>query len=692
MKKSSTKFVGACCSLMLFLFFANTANAQYCDMSSTEPDEDHITNVIFSGIENPTGPSTYSDYTDDYTAHVVPGVIYPFTAFMGNAGSYTETVVVYIDWNQDQTFDEDERHEIGSCTSSGCATTGITGSIEVPFSALPGTTRMRVIGEYDSYATEPCGSITYGEIEDYTVSVSAGECTPPNFDYLITNNCEDETFNVSAILNDFGSNTFVSVAMTRSDGVSVFPVTISSDLPVGYEFELINDVPTGVLVTAVVQSINPACNLNRTWTSMGCYCIPEIEYGCDNDNNISNVSLSGETVDLDNTTGCSPDAYGYFADLDQPDLAPGELYTLSVSTSYYSNANQQAIAWIDYNKDSEFQENEIIGNTNGGGMDNANFDFIVPEGLDPGSYRLRVRMVYGSAAPTWDACQMGSEGETEDYKITIIELDDCVGTPTAGTVLTEDDSYCAFSPIVLVANGASEPANGLSRIWQSSPTGTDTWTDIEGAVSPTFVLQEGITIPTDFRFQVTCAISDETDVSNVIEIDLKPGNECYCIPAYVHGCSSGDRITNVTLAGETIEIDNSTFCSAGGYGDYTGLANPDLSPGETYSISVSSDYFTPESQRVTAWIDYNQNGFFEPDEQIAYSGSSGLGPDGTKSFAFALPDVLDPGDYRLRVRLVYGFGNADPTFDGCNSENYGETEDYQVNILALDVCADAPSS
>ncbi len=320
--------------------------------------------------------------------------------------------------------------------------------------------------------------------------------------------------------------------MTRSDGVQVFPVTISNDLPVGFTFLLIEDVPTGVTVTAVIQTINVACSVNKTWLSLGCYCIPTYTTGCSSNDAITNVSLEGESIDLDNTSTCSDDDYSYYASLPQPDLAPGEEYTLSVSTGYSSPTSEQVIAWIDYNKDGEFETNEIIANTAGAGLvgGSSSFDFTVPEGTNPGSYRLRVRLVYGSSVPTWGPCNSQSFGETEDYKIEILELADCEGTPSAGIISSTHESYCGNSPIEFLATGVDDPANGLERIWQSSPTGDDNWTDIAGAVSPSFTYTAGISVPTDFRFKVTCTLSALSDVSNVISLGINPANECYCTP------------------------------------------------------------------------------------------------------------------------------------------------------------------
>src|SRR5690554_5266311 len=185
MRKSFTQMIGAFSSLIIILLFSATSvNGQYCSASATYTGSEYITNVTFSGIENTTGSTSYSDFTD-MSAYVVPGVSYPFSSLIANGSSntYTEYLAVYIDWNQDETFSEDERTSLGSCSGTACSTTGISGMIDVPHNALPGPTRMRVIMNYNNPVPGPCGTVSWGEVEDYTVEVQVGECTPPDFEY-----------------------------------------------------------------------------------------------------------------------------------------------------------------------------------------------------------------------------------------------------------------------------------------------------------------------------------------------------------------------------------------------------------------------------------------------------------------------------------------------------------------------------
>ncbi len=77
---------------------------------------------------------------------------------------------MWIDFDQDSVFSDEE------LVFSGNTTASLSGSFDVPSAALEGLTRMRVAMRYGS-APSPCGSFTYGEVEDYSVTIT-GEWDP----------------------------------------------------------------------------------------------------------------------------------------------------------------------------------------------------------------------------------------------------------------------------------------------------------------------------------------------------------------------------------------------------------------------------------------------------------------------------------------------------------------------------------
>ncbi|MBX0291429.1 T9SS type A sorting domain-containing protein [Hymenobacter sp. HSC-4F20] len=84
--------------------------------------------------------------------------------------AYTEYWKVYIDYNQDGDFTDSG--ELVASRSSASAST-LTSTFTVPATAKTGKTRLRIVMS-DASATTSCGSYSYGETEDYSITVSGG--------------------------------------------------------------------------------------------------------------------------------------------------------------------------------------------------------------------------------------------------------------------------------------------------------------------------------------------------------------------------------------------------------------------------------------------------------------------------------------------------------------------------------------
>lgn len=147
----------------------------------------------------------------------------------------------------------------------------------------------------------------------------------------------------------------------------------------------------------------------------------------------------------------------------------------------------------------------------------------------------------------------------------------------------------------------------------------------------------------------------------------------YCIPPYTTGTSSGDYITLVQLG----TINNATGASASPYYNYYSSISTDLTPGSAYTITLSPGTYS-SGNYIAVWIDYNQNGVFDASEKL---GTISIAPTpATGTINFTVPAEATTGTTRMRVREVWN----NSSFDACTSYSYGETEDYNVNILSLD--------
>jgi PKD repeat protein len=147
----------------------------------------------------------------------------------------------------------------------------------------------------------------------------------------------------------------------------------------------------------------------------------------------------------------------------------------------------------------------------------------------------------------------------------------------------------------------------------------------------------------------------------------------YCIPTYTSGTGYGDYISLVQLG----SINNATGASASPYYTFYNTLSTDLTPGSAYTITLSPGTYS-SGNYIAAWIDFNQNAVFDADEKI---GTVLIGPmPATGTLNFTVPVTANSGVTRMRIREVWN--NSD--FDACLSYSYGETEDYNVNIVSSD--------
>lgn len=157
-------------------FGIETNETEYCTPFLDCTDNDAITLVSLNEINNPTtcSPNGYGDYTS-MSATVTAGESYSISVGVGDGWS-NESVSVWIDYNNNFVFDDSEFTFIGTGSDEI-----LTGTIAIPASTEAGTYRMRVrvaaIGESTATGDKACDEEVdfYGETEDYTIIVEAGD-------------------------------------------------------------------------------------------------------------------------------------------------------------------------------------------------------------------------------------------------------------------------------------------------------------------------------------------------------------------------------------------------------------------------------------------------------------------------------------------------------------------------------------
>lgn len=162
----------------------------YCDSQGNNYNYEYIGEVTVGSFTNTSGGSNYTDFTN-LTVNLTEGGTFNVSLTpVFPSSTYTEYWKIWIDYNVDGDF-EDAGEEV----FSGVGTSVVTGDFTVP-SGVAGLTRMRVSMKWDAAQT-PCEAFSYGEVEDYSVNITAGSVDPPvaNFTASATNINEGDSVN-----------------------------------------------------------------------------------------------------------------------------------------------------------------------------------------------------------------------------------------------------------------------------------------------------------------------------------------------------------------------------------------------------------------------------------------------------------------------------------------------------------------
>ncbi len=150
----------------------------YCYASgSSSSNQEYISNITFGDISNSSSASQYANYSGDPALYIYlePGVASELTITLANPYN-ADLSAVWIDWNGNGSFYDPGESVYLSPMGQGPYVTNIT----APEDALQNTSlRMRIRLDYNNPAPDPCGTTSFGEVEDYTVIVSGVQLDPP---------------------------------------------------------------------------------------------------------------------------------------------------------------------------------------------------------------------------------------------------------------------------------------------------------------------------------------------------------------------------------------------------------------------------------------------------------------------------------------------------------------------------------
>ncbi|MFP4664656.1 MAG: C25 family cysteine peptidase, partial [Bacteroidales bacterium] len=147
------------------------------------------------------------------------------------------------------------------------------------------------------------------------------------------------------------------------------------------------------------------------------------------------------------------------------------------------------------------------------------------------------------------------------------------------------------------------------------------------------------------------------------------------LPSYCDAGSNStayEYLSNVVLG----TIDNDSDQTS--YSDFTAMTT-DAAPGDelAFTATISNPY---SSDHVLVWADWNRDGDFTDTGESVYTSADGEGPHST---TITVPAGTTPGPVRVRVRLEDN--GSGPVNDPCGNSDFGEVEDYTINVISPDV-------
>ena len=357
-----------------------------------------ITEFNFGNLSNSSGNSSegYSDFTCDSSLLYI-GQTYNLSAI--HISPIPQNFFAWIDFNNNGTFETSSEQIVSNLVSGDSTST----TVLIPsFGVVNTPLRLRIMSDASfSGQLDPCTDPVYGQAEDYTIYL-ANNLNPPdaNFESNVNFSCDgnieftDLSTNVPyAWFWDFGDgNTSISQNPTHSYvNNGIYDVTLISSNFYGNDsitFSQYIEIDSTNLVTSAGPdpiTISYCCD----------YGISRVQFA-----NVNNPSLDGIEGYVDYS--CELQAF----------VEPGTNYALRVFTG--PTNTQDTRAWIDYNNDGVFSNNEKV-------MEKINqFDPIsivqIPSNL-PANTPIRLRISSDEVGNNNGPTDNANRGQVEDYAI-----------------------------------------------------------------------------------------------------------------------------------------------------------------------------------------------------------------------------------------------------------------------------------
>ncbi len=458
--------------LLTLLFIAGTTTVsygQYCTVSYPAANVEPITFVKFNTIQNrtlgvPLSQPAYEDFSASttHTTTVLKEQTYSMTVEGNTNGNFTTYIDVYIDWNKNNLFTDAGEHFLIGTIQNSTGSDGKTAvaDITIPAGATTGTTRMRVVKNYNASAG-PCVTTTtgYGQVEDYTITVATSPaCLTPPSGGLISGPSGPVCANIPFVLSVTGASFGTGITyqwQSSPDGTTWADISGANTA----NYTAAQTVLTYYrrVMTCSGQS-DPSTSISvGVKPIIDCYC-PSAS-GSSDFEYIGNVTITGGVSNMTDASNYSNYSATHVATVFQ-----GQVITVTIEAGLTPwETSDVAYVYADFNQDGDFSDaGEFVGSKSGNTSPYV-ISFTVPPTATLGNTRLRIK--FGDTFPLFtvnqnNACQQTySFGEVEDYGLLITVPPSCVPVNSI-TALPSSPT----EELISWAASSTNPSNGY--IWE----------------------------------------------------------------------------------------------------------------------------------------------------------------------------------------------------------------------------------
>ncbi|MBR3647177.1 MAG: fibronectin type III domain-containing protein [Paludibacteraceae bacterium] len=485
----------------------------YCKPAPTSVDggSSAITAIAFGGVaaENAVHTTTAPFYNNnsgisfDVAAGTMAQVDITFST-----STYPYGTVIWVDLNKNLEFEDDEVLFAQEAPSG----TGVQNcSFLIPASTAEGQYRLR-IGAADSFFNnyisnptanhaEPCGTSTYTVYEDYTINVTAApDCLQPSD--LTIDSLELNAAKIS--WTPAGSAT------------SWYWVCALDSIEPDWANAALADTTFAVMENLVAKSnyvfyVSANCGADTSAVSsiafFNGYCTPAPSSV--DKQGITGVMLNGEIPEGEIHASAAP----YYTDNSAISFETPAGTPADVAVVYGTGYTYGTVIWVDWNKNLEFEEDEVVfaGQSTNANPTTFECPFLVPSTTPEGSYSMRIggadnffdSYITNPVGKVANPCNSGTYLVYEDYTLIVTEAPSCwmpsdlnvasVGADSAVLVWTAGNNETQWQYAVV--------AEGDSIVW-----------DADNIVASDSIVVTGLNANSAYTFYVRayCSVDDQS--------------------------------------------------------------------------------------------------------------------------------------------------------------------------------------